>query len=42
LFKFEPTGGEILIREEGHYRIVTDKNPMDKEVAGDRLSRMEA
>jgi len=42
LFEFEMSGGEVYVREEKHYRIVTDEDLMDEEFASDRSSRMEA
>jgi len=42
LFECEMAGGEVFVREEKHYRIVTDENLMGEEVASDRSARMEA
>ncbi len=41
LFEFEMSEGEMSIREEKHYRIVTDEDLMDEEFTGQRLSRDE-
>ncbi len=42
LFEFEMSGREVFVREEKHYRIVTDEDLMDEEFANDRSARMKA
>jgi len=39
LFEFEMSEGEVFVREEKHYRIVTDEDLMDEEIASYRSSR---
>jgi hypothetical protein len=42
LFEFQMSGREMFVREEKHYRIVTDEDLMNGEFAGDRSLRMKA
>ena len=42
LFDFEMSGVEVFVREEKHYRIVTDEDLMGEEAANDRSVRMDA
>ncbi len=42
LFECEMAGGEVFVKEEKHYRIVTDEDLMGEEAAEDRSVRMEA
>jgi hypothetical protein len=39
LFEFQMSGREMFVKEEKHYRIVTDESLMDEEIAGYRSSR---
>ena len=39
LFEFEMSEGEVFLREEKHYRIVTDEDLINEETAGYRSSR---
>jgi hypothetical protein len=40
LFECEISAGEVFVREEKHYRIVTDKELMGQEATNDRSARM--
>jgi hypothetical protein len=42
LLECEMSGGEVSVREEKHYRIVTDEDLMSEEAAKDRSTKAEA